>query len=163
MKRKNLVGLMERYHEHFHLGFALLSLLIVVMFFPSLSLLSATFVAIIGGFVPDSDHLFFIFIYGRHTQYARGVRHSLSIGLDKAIEYVRQNHKKNNFILSHNLLTVFVSFAFFVYSLSHDYALASVFWLSFTNHFIFDIIEDFLALGRLNSNWFLRFSSKLSS
>lgn len=163
MKRKFLVGLMERYHEHFHLGFALLSFLLVIPFFPNISVAPALFTAILGGFLPDADHLLFIFIYGRKTEYARGVRHNLSDSLSSAIEYVRQNHKKNNFILSHNLLVVFISLGLFLFSLSQNQAMASVFWLAFTNHFIFDIIEDFLALGRLNSNWFLRFSSKLTS
>lgn len=162
MKRTILVQLMEKHHEYFHLGFGILSLLISIIIFPSTNFVMMFLLAVFASFLPDADHLFFIFLYGRQTEYATQVRHHLfSSGLPSAIEYVRQNHKKNNFILSHNILTPLLSFGLFLYFQSNNSAYLSVFWLSFTAHFVFDIIEDYLALGRLNPNWFLRFSSKL--
>lgn len=162
MKRAFLVQMMEKYHEYFHLGFGLLSLLITCIIFPNSGFTLMFFLATMASFLPDADHLFFIFIYGRKTEYATQVRHYLfSTGLPSAIEYCRINHKKNNFILSHNLLTPLLSFGLFIYFVLNNSAYSSVFWLSFTAHFVFDIIEDHLALGRLNPNWFLRFSSKL--
>ena len=162
MKRSFLVQLMENYHEYFHLGFGLVSLLITYLIFPSSGIILMFFIAVLASFLPDADHLFFIFLYGRNTEYATQVRLNLfKYGLPKAIYYVRQNHKKNNFILSHNILTPLLSLALFFYYVNHSSAYFAVFWLSFTAHFIFDIIEDYLALGGLNPNWFLRFSSKL--
>lgn len=162
MKRTLLVHLMEKHHEYFHLGFGLISLIITLIIFPHANFISMFFLAVLASYLPDIDHLFFIFIYGRNTEYSSGVRRELSkSGVSAAIEYCRINHKKNNFILSHNLITPLLSFSFFVYCTYTHKPYSAVFWLSFTAHFIFDLIEDYLALGRLNPNWFLRFSSKL--
>lgn len=159
MYRSKLVYLMERYHEYFHLGFGIFAFGVTICIFPGYSPLSLLIVAAITSYLPDIDHLFFMFIYGRRTSYSQSVRSLLKAKkYHEALEFCRQNHKHNHFILSHNLLTPIISlFLFFYFVMSH-HPILSVFFMSWTMHYVFDIVEDFLALGKLNPNWYLKFS-----
>jgi len=158
MIKSHLVRSMERYHEYYHLGFGLACFIVVALLFPDVSKVALLIVAVIGSFVPDTDHLFFIFIYGRNTTYAIAVRNFLSKhDIPGATNYVRTNHKSNNFILSHNLLTPLIFFIFYINLVNIGQITFALFCLSFAAHFIFDIIEDLLVFGHLNPNWYLKF------
>lgn len=156
MLKARLISICQDYHEYVHLLFSLSAYLVAKIFNLDFDILGLA-VVIIAGYLPDIDHLFFMFGYGRHTKYAQCViGHLKNKDLPSAIEHCRINHKSNHFILSHNLLTPLISLALFFYITN---PLAKLFWLSFTFHFVFDVLEDLLTFGRLNPNWYLKFKS----
>lgn len=157
MLRQRLITICQDYHEYVHLAFSLLALALGTFVFSLEISWTLLLVAIIAGYLPDVDHLLFMFFYGRHTRYAQNVLAFVKKGnLGQALEYCRVNHKSNNFIISHNLLTPTLTI---VLSIVAANPYLKIFFLSFSFHFIFDILEDFLALGRLNPNWYFKFKS----
>jgi hypothetical protein len=162
MFRSKLINICQHYHGQVHLLFGLLAYLICIVFFNISPGFSSLFIAVIASFLPDIDHLFFYYFYGRNTHYAQTVRSYIQkFQIRKYLDYVQSHHKSNYFILSHNLLTPLgfvLLFIYFIYQNSPD---AAVFSLSFAMHFIFDMAEDLLALGRLNPNWYLKFQRNI--
>jgi hypothetical protein len=116
----------------------------------------------IGSLLPDLDHFLFAYFYGRETAYARMFRKYLRKGeIGKWARFCQLNHKKNQALYGHNLLTM--GFSFFlgwVFFDGENFAWL-VFWLSFGFHFSYDALEDLVFLGRLNDNWWGRFRRKV--
>ena len=161
MFRSWLIKICQNYHEYVHFFFGLISFFIVLAYFPHSSWFWLLLVALIGSIFPDIDHLFYLFGYGRHHAYSLPFHQYLkNRDISAAIEYCRQNHKFNHYILSHNLLTPVFLYLIFLYFLQSGHSLMAVFFLAMVSHFVFDVAEDFLVLGRLNSNWYLKFSQK---
>lgn len=158
MSRLKLTNLLHNRHEYFHLGFGFLSFLLVSRLIPPGSNLLLLIIAIVGSFLPDIDHLFCIYLYGRSSDYGQSLRKLINKGrLILAISYIRDHHKDNYFILSHNFLSPIISFGFCGYFMAvHSPYLAALF-LAFGFHYILDISEDIIALGSLNPNWYLKF------
>ncbi|KKT35772.1 MAG: hypothetical protein UX12_C0002G0009 [Candidatus Collierbacteria bacterium GW2011_GWC1_45_47] len=156
-KRKKLTIMSEHYHGQMHFLFGLLAWVFGMIIFGG-DQASLLIVALLGAYIPDADHLLFIFWYGRQTRYAIEVRECLlGDGLLTCIDYIKKNHKGNTKILSHNMLFVALAMflsSWFVYT---SQRLWGVFFLSWSLHYIFDILEDLLFFGKLNGNWRLRF------
>jgi hypothetical protein len=133
--------------------------MIAKSYFPEYPISILLVFSLIGSIIPDVDHLFYLFIYGRQDSYAKTVRQHLSSHqYSQAIDYCRTHHKNNFFILSHNLLTPIFVFLIFFYFVFPDHPILSALSLAILSHFIFDILEDLLVHGHLNPNWFLKFS-----
>lgn len=148
----------QRYHEHFHLLFGFLALLSATAI-THVSPLILLLPCLIGAYLPDVDHVLSIFTYGRRSRYSSTLRrHLYRHRFSQYVAYVRCHHKSNFAIYSHNLFsplicTVLAS----LFVSSHPFLLAL--FLSCAYHFLFDILEDMVHFGRLNPNWYFRFSS----
>lgn len=158
MFRRQCIGYCERYHEFIHLGLGVVCYFITSHIFPNYSSITLLLVALIGSLLPDVDHLFYLFGYGRFDTYAIKFKEQLKLGLNQAVKYCRQNHKNNCYIVSHNLISLFLALTVFCFALFFNNPILSVLSLSICFHFLFDIFEDILAKNKINPNWFLRFS-----
>lgn len=128
-------------------------------FQPGYGLLPSLLLGAVGAVLPDADHLFYIFTYGRKTDYAKNLRHFLKNKQLRGFQrFVMENHKFNTGIYSHNLVTLLIAAIFFSYFafLQENYG-AAIFTLGMITHYSYDIFEDWLLLGRINPNWFLLF------
>lgn len=123
-----------------------------------ISLLAAAGLALIGAFLPDLDHLIFIFGYGRRTNYASRLRKFLlDLQFKQLTEFAASNHKLNYGIYSHNIavpLALLVVFAL----VKSTHPKLSLLCISLAGHFVYDMLEDLLFLGKLNPNWWFKFS-----
>jgi hypothetical protein len=156
MFRRVLIVICQKYHEYIHLLFGLFAFFMLAQTASVQFSLLGLFMAVLGSYLPDIDHLIFIFGYGRHSEYAKCVVSYLrQRHLSQAIEHCRINHKQNKFILSHNIFSPCLIFILMLL-VANQYLKILLFSMSF--HFIFDMLEDILVFGRLNSNWFLKFS-----
>jgi hypothetical protein len=159
MKRHTLIHICEKYHEYVHFTFGLFSYVVVQSLFPHVSAVPLILIALLSSILPDIDHLFYIFIYGRKHDYSKKIHlHLRERHLSQAIDFCRVNHKSNHAIKSHNLITPLLAFITFYFSATSGHPLWAVFFLAICSHFVFDILEDLLVLGRLNPNWWLKFS-----
>jgi hypothetical protein len=157
MSKALLIRMMERYHEYFHLAFGLIGFYVYITYYP-LNLLSGLLVTILATYFPDIDHIFFSLFYGRNTPYGRHTRSLILSGkFSEYLEYGRQHHKTNVSIISHNLLTPLICL---ILSIFIPKGFLSLFFFVAIFHYLFDVIEDLLALGRLNPNWLLKFGPK---
>ena len=159
MFRHQCIQFCQDYHEYVHLTLGVISVYLVFFIFPEYSIVKLFIAGLIGSMIPDIDHLFYLFIYGRSDKYASQVRSLLyQKKYNAAVEYCRTHHKENFFILSHNLLTPLLIIPLFYFFVVNLRPALSVFALAIISHFVFDIFEDLLVNRHLNPNWFLKFS-----
>ncbi len=153
----------ETYHMQVHIIIGLICGLFMGHLFPEAPLIKLISVSIIGSVLPDFDHLLFIFIYGRKTDFARIIKGFLrKYKIKSAISFIRVNHKYNTSVYSHNMLSVILAFWLFYYLYTvQDKASMSTFFLSWFAHYVFDIFEDVLFFKKINPNWWLKFSKNV--
>lgn len=114
--------------------------------------------AILGSLLPDADHILYFLVYGRkkeYTQMAKAVFRE--DGIRAFFRFCNTNHKLQTGLVSHNLLTVATLFLFtiifFVDAQAKSFTLAG----AMSVHFLMDMVEDWIYLGGLNPNWYLKF------
>jgi hypothetical protein len=160
--RKRLIITSENRHGTFHFIFGILAFgtgyYTRQEFYTNHNLLILLAV-LLGSFIPDIDHLLYQFGYGRKKDYAKICRNFLNKrDLKGYINFVKQNHKHNTKIYSHNLgsfvIALFLS-SYFVHTLHNIFY--SMFFLAWAFHYLYDILEDLLFFKRLNKNWFFVF------
>lgn len=146
-----------------HIGMGLMCGVFMWYLFPDAPLIKLMAIGIIGGILPDFDHLLFIFIYGRKTEFAKIIKGFLrKYKIKSAISFIKINHKYNTSIYSHNMLSVILAFSLFYYLYNvRDNASLSTFFLSWFGHYVFDIFEDVLFFKKVNPNWWLKFSKNV--
>lgn len=153
--------LCNKFHEMIHLSLGIISFFLIKLIYPAIPYYYLIG-ALVASYIPDIDHLFFMFLYGRETKYAKKCRKYLTnFQIKNFITFCTNNHKNNNFILSHNLVSVGLIYLAFVTSLVGKHFFWATVSLSAFLHFGYDITEDMLFFGHLNPNWYLKFSKKL--
>ena len=157
--RDNLKLLSERYHGQIHLSLGLIIGLWVGIILEG-NIVVLMMVSAIATFLPDIDHLFFLFLYGKRSRYATEARKVWWLkGFRGYIDYCKKNHKNNTAIVSHNVLSMLTLLILGGYFGYRGEAFWTVVFLSGAGHFIFDIAEDWLILGRINGNWWFNYGS----
>ncbi len=160
--RRKLVSVSEQRHGTFHLLFGLIAFLTGYFtqkeFFENHNIL-ILFAVLIGSFIPDLDHLLYQFGYGRKKEYAADCRKFIkNMDFRGYLNYVKANHKHNTNIYSHNIGSLVIAFLLSMYALhTFNNIYYSMFFLAWTFHYIYDILEDILFFKKPNKNWFFVF------
>src|SRR3989339_340669 len=159
ISKDTLSKLSNKYHMPLHALVGAVLGYIFYYFQPGYGLLPSLVLGALGAILPDADHLFFIYTYGRKTDYSKNLRFFLrNKELREFQRFAIENHKFNTGIYSHNLVTVLIAVTFFSYfALVQENYGAAIFTLGMISHYSYDIFEDWLLLGRINPNWFLLF------
>ena len=149
-----------KYHMLVHVFLGLLCAYIVMHTFPNANGWRIIWIAILGSVIPDVDHLLFMFIYGRKSEYAKIIRAFVkNKEFRKALSFMKDNHKTNTGLYSHNILALIISIYLAWYlGDSRDRAGFYVFFMSWSVQYVFDMFEDLIFLRRFNPNWFMRFN-----
>jgi hypothetical protein len=149
--RKKLSKFSENYHMFIHI---LLGIVIGVWLE-----LTAVQIVTLGmlAMLPDLEHIVFFLTYGKKTKYAKKEKYYLLKGDIKGlVNFCKKNHKFNTSLYFHNaivpILLIWGSINFI------DNHWVSAILATLASHYIFDIVEDLLILGKINSNWFLKFN-----
>ncbi|OGC46151.1 hypothetical protein A2V49_01820 [candidate division WWE3 bacterium RBG_19FT_COMBO_34_6] len=149
----------ETYHMHVHALLGLLTSLIIYKIYEGSDFSNLMILGVAANILPDIDHLFFIFIYGSKTDYSKVIKKYLrKHQLKTLVTFIKQNHKLNTSVYSHNIATVLlvcIGYMYFGYSKDNPYF--STFFLSWMIHYLYDIFEDLMFFGKLNRNWLLKF------
>ena len=150
----------ESYHMLIHIFLGVFCGVSMWHVFPGSPLLKLMAIGAIGGILPDFDHILFIFLYGRKSEFAKIVKGFLKKHkIRNAITFIKVNHKYNTAVYSHNMVSVLLAFSLFYYLYTvKDNASMSAFFLSWFVHYTFDIFEDVLFFKKVNPNWLLKFS-----
>jgi membrane-bound metal-dependent hydrolase YbcI (DUF457 family) len=165
MSRRHVVAQAIRnkaytYHMVIHVLLGLVCAFIVMRAFPSANIYKIISIGILGSLIPDVDHLLYMFLYGRKSEYSKILKAFVKDKeFRKALHFVKDNHKNNTGIYSHNILSLILSI-YLAWKLgdSRDSAGFFVFFMSWSVHYVFDMFEDVLFLKRINPNWFMRFN-----
>lgn len=110
--------------------------------------------AVIGSVLPDIDHFYYFFGYGRHDTYTQTVFSHVKKGeWRKLFYFVATGHKNNTSLSYHNIyvagiLALVAGLASFL-----DWRIGVVLFGAMVSHFLFDIADDVVQLGEMNDNW----------
>lgn len=111
-------------------------------------------IAAVGSLIPDLDHFFYFFFYGRKDMYSQQVKDFFK-GREWRIltTYLSTGHKYQTNLVTHNFY--FVTFLFFlsIASFFYDWKAGIVLFGSMLTHYLFDIWDDIITLGYVNANW----------
>ena len=158
--RKRLTAISERYTEEIHVLFGLLSAVVIGKLFPMANFPKIVLISVAASLLPDIDHFFAIFIYDKHSRYSQFLAKLLK---KRKISYfakiTKENHKLSTGIYSHNFLTLALT-SLLTYRFIAVYAdpYWSAFLFSWSMHYVWDILEDFIYFSKPNPNWFLKFN-----
>ena len=110
--------------------------------------------SLFGSVVPDIDHFVYFLTYGRHDSYTIQVKKFLRQHQWRTlIVYMAHGHKENTNLASHNyyvmvlLLTLSLASSFF------EWQVGVILFGAMVIHYVFDIGDDLVMLGRINPNW----------
>ncbi|OGC68973.1 hypothetical protein A2415_04205 [candidate division WWE3 bacterium RIFOXYC1_FULL_39_7] len=144
-----------------HVALGILCAYIIKSVYPEASSAKLLFLGVLANLLPDADHILYFTWYGAKSDYTKIVRQYFRTKqIRTLVNFIKQNHKNNTGIYSHNLLTVAIVLgSFWVLGITRDSPSLSVFFMSWSIHYIYDIFEDLLFFKSLNPNWFFRFNS----
>lgn len=112
------------------------------------------YTAIIGSVLPDIEHLFFFLGYGRKEKYSNTVFDLFKHHHWRALFlFISTGHKHNTSLAYHNLYTIVFLLLVGLYASVIDWHVGVVLLGAMVSHYLFDIADDFVQLGRMNSNW----------
>ena len=111
-------------------------------------------VSIFGSLLPDSEHLIYFLTYGRKDAYTRNIRAFLRNHQWRIVTvFIEKGHKHNTRLRFHNVYIILFLLALTTICLLFDWNSWVVLFGAMVIHYVFDIFDDFVTLGRINSNW----------
>ncbi|MEK7533360.1 MAG: hypothetical protein AAB542_02895 [Patescibacteria group bacterium] len=110
--------------------------------------------AAVGSLLPDVDHIYYFFGYGRRDSYTQQM-----FGLirrnewSRLFHFIATNHKNNTNLSYHNIYVVILLALFAGAASLVDWQTGVVLFGAMVLHYLFDIADDIVQLGGINSNW----------
>lgn len=110
--------------------------------------------SLVGSLLPDIDHLFYFFTYGKRDWYGQQVLEFLRSRQWRTLAIFMENGHKNNTSLSyHNVYFMSGLLALSLVSFWVEWQLGVILFGAMVIHYAFDIFDDYLTLGYVNPNW----------
>jgi hypothetical protein len=140
-------------HELYH---ALLGYMWALIVLRSLHHVTASYIwiSILAALLPDLDHFFFFFSYGKNDPYTRNIVILLKgKKWRKLTVYIEKGHKHNIRLSTHNIYFTTLLILACIISIQRNWLMGIIILGAAASHYLFDIADDFMTLGYLNPNW----------
>lgn len=112
------------------------------------------FLALLGSELPDIEHILYFYIFGKQDTYSKIVRDFFKKRqLGDLAKYVKNNHKHGLELRFHSAYWAVIIIAMAYAALWTDSRSLFVLLGAVAVHYVFDMVDDLLFLGRLNANW----------
>lgn len=110
--------------------------------------------AVFGSLLPDIDHFYYFFTYGKQASYTRDIINFIKTHQWRnLVIYIENGHKYNTSLSSHNYYMVLIMLGLSMLSFFIDWKFGVILFGSIVIHYIFDVVDDFIQLGVVNPNW----------
>lgn len=110
--------------------------------------------AVVGSLLPDAEHFLYFFTYGKKDPYTKLILSFLKNHEWRIFTVMVENgHKFNTNLTFHNVYIVVLLMAAVSVCFLFDWHSWTVFIGAMITHYLFDIIDDIVTLGRVNPNW----------
>lgn len=110
--------------------------------------------SIFGSLLPDADHLLYFFTWGRRESYSRQALTYLKTRQWRNLTLLMANgHKAQTNLASHNYYFMAILLGSALVSSMVEWRVGIILFGAMLTHYIFDIADDLLMLGNINSNW----------
>jgi len=141
-------------HEMYHVLLGLMWAWVVRENFAVLDM-KLIFLAILGGLLPDADHFFYFFTYGKNDVYNKQIRDMLRRNeWRKLTVFIEHGHKSNTSLSTHSVYTLGALIIVTMIAWHMGYLGILTLTGAMVTHYTFDIVDDVLILGKINKNWF---------
>lgn len=112
------------------------------------------YLALFASLLPDLEHIYFLLVKKPTSRYTKEIMHLIQQGkMVELFRFVEKKHKYETFLPFHHIITPLVALIGCGIAIHIDRFGTAVFWGAFTLHYVFDIVEDVVLLGKLNPNW----------
>lgn len=110
--------------------------------------------AVFGSLLPDADHLFYFYMYGRNDWYSIQVKKFFrSREWRNLTSFMSNAHKQNTNLATHNIFFMALLLLLAVASSFFEWQTGIILFGAMLTHYLFDIADDLVLLGSLNPNW----------
>jgi len=110
--------------------------------------------AVVGSVIPDIDHFIYFITYGKHDSYTRMIWRFIKTHQWRVlVKYIESGHKYNTNLSFHNYYTVAGLVILEGLSFIYSWQIGVTLFGAMITHYLYDIAEDFVVLGYINSNW----------
>jgi hypothetical protein len=111
-------------------------------------------VSIVGSLIPDLDHFFYFYIYGRKDMYSQQVKLFFKSREWRILwHFLETGHKYQTELATHNFYFMTVLLLLSLLSFSYDWKVGVILFGAMLIHYLFDMFDDVVTLGYLNVNW----------
>lgn len=112
------------------------------------------FLALLGSVLPDADHLFYLFTYGKKDFFSSTVKTMVKKReWRNLVVFIEHGHKHNTELTYHNVYFIGLLLVTTMVFVFLDLKSWVVIFGAMVIHYIFDIVDDIAVLGYVNSNW----------
>ncbi|MDO8452057.1 MAG: hypothetical protein Q7S76_04285 [bacterium] len=110
--------------------------------------------SIFGSLVPDIDHVMYFLTYGKFHTYTTEIKTFLKNRQWRAlVKFMENGHKYNTNLSYHNYYFVAMLLGLSLVSSLVDWEGGVIVFGAMIIHYVFDLVDDMLTLGYINSNW----------
>jgi hypothetical protein len=110
--------------------------------------------AVTGSVIPDLDHMLYFTTYGKRDPYTRSIVKFLKTHQWRVlIRYIETGHKNQVSLTFHNFYSTAVVLGLTILSFVMGWHFWTFLFGAMVTHYVFDVVDDWLQLGRLNPNW----------
>ncbi len=110
--------------------------------------------SVFGSLLPDTEHLFFFLSYGKKDKYTQMIRVFLKNHEWRVLAvFMEHGHKRNTKLAFHNMYVIILLLVIVTAAILYDWNSWVVVIGAMIIHYIFDIFDDIVTLGRINPNW----------
>lgn len=112
------------------------------------------FLSIFASLLPDIEHLFYWFGYGKSTSYVQHIIYLFRSHQWRLLVKTMENgHKEQTFLAFHNIYFVGCLLGGTLIAWTFDWNAGFLVFGAMVIHYLFDIFDDIMTLGKLNPNW----------
>lgn len=110
--------------------------------------------AVVGSVLPDAEHITYFLGYGRKDTYTQQVfAYIRNHEWRNLFYFISHGHKHQTNLAFHNVYTVAIFIVVSVIASLVDWQAGIVLFVAMISHYLFDMADDLMQLGEINSNW----------
>jgi len=111
-------------------------------------------ISVIGSLVPDIDHFFYFFFYGKKELYTKQIKKLLKNHEWRVLaKFIEGGHKYQTDLATHNFYFIVFLFLLAIGSFFYNWKVGVVLFGAMLTHYLFDVFDDVMMLGYVNVNW----------
>jgi hypothetical protein len=111
-------------------------------------------ISIFGSLLPDVEHLYYFFTYGKADEYSRQIVLSLKRRQWRFLAtFIETGHKYNTDLAFHNIYVITALLLAALTGLFFGLRFWVILFGAMIIHYLFDIMDDIITLGHVNPNW----------
>lgn len=110
--------------------------------------------AVLGSLLPDIDHFYYFLGYGKLDPYTKVIKEMIKNRQWRAVTvFIEAGHKREAYTAAHNYYVMALLLAVSLLSSRYDWEAGVILFGAMLIHYLFDVADDLLVLGRVNPNW----------